>query len=75
MNETIKENGHEFVTGESLGFGPGSTLHSLYCCKQCGIMRRKDGQNKPCRGKVRVELRGDAQPVVVRPESQASSSA
>lgn len=29
----------------------------LTCCKHCGIVRRADGLNKPCRGKVRVELR------------------
>ncbi|WP_321905145.1 hypothetical protein [Paraburkholderia tropica] len=57
MKNAIEENGHEFVTGESLGFGSGSALHSLYCCKQCGFVRRKDGQNKPCKGVVKVELR------------------
>lgn len=26
-------------------------------CKHCGIVRRRDGKNKACPGKVRVELR------------------
>jgi hypothetical protein len=29
----------------------------LTCCKRCGIVRRRDGTNKPCSGPVRVELR------------------
>lgn len=30
---------------------------NLVCCRDCGIVRRADDRNKPCRGKVRVELR------------------
>lgn len=26
----------------------------LVCCRDCGIVRRADDQNKPCRGNVRV---------------------
>jgi len=29
----------------------------LICCKHCGIVKRADGTNKPCPGKIRVELR------------------
>lgn len=29
----------------------------LTVCKACGIVKRRDGGNSPCRGKVRVELR------------------
>lgn len=29
----------------------------LQCCKHCGIVRRRDENNKPCPGKVRVALR------------------
>ena len=57
MSEPMKENVHEFVTGAELGFTPISSLWALHVCRNCGIVRRKDGQNKPCRGKVRVELR------------------
>lgn len=32
-------------------------LQNIQCCKKCGIIRRKDGKNSPCRGKVRVEMR------------------
>lgn len=31
--------------------------YGLDCCKLCGIVRRADDKNKPCPGKVRVELR------------------
>ena len=31
--------------------------HGLLSCKNCGIVKRRDGRNKPCPGKVRVELR------------------
>lgn len=29
----------------------------LLCCSKCGILKRKDGQNKPCPGYVAVTLR------------------
>lgn len=29
------------------------------CCALCGIIERRDGQNNPCPGKVRVTLRGN----------------
>ncbi len=29
----------------------------LTCCQHCGIVRRRDGLNKACPGKVRVVLR------------------
>lgn len=35
-------------------------FNNLPCCAHCGIVRRRDGKNKPCRGKVRVELRDAA---------------
>lgn len=28
----------------------------LYVCKRCGIVRRADGLNRPCRDDVRVSL-------------------
>ena len=30
---------------------------TMICCNKCGIIRREDDNNKPCRGKVKVELR------------------
>lgn len=30
---------------------------NLVCCRDCGIVRRADDKNKPCRGVVRVGLR------------------
>lgn len=32
-------------------------FHKLECCKVCGVVRRRDGQNKPCKGPVKVTLR------------------
>lgn len=29
----------------------------LTCCRACGIVKRRNGENKPCPGKVRVVLR------------------
>lgn len=29
----------------------------LITCRACGVVKRADGKNGPCRGKVRVELR------------------
>lgn len=29
----------------------------LVVCKHCGIVKRRDGENKACRGKTRVALR------------------
>lgn len=32
--------------------------HSLCVCKKCGIVKRKDGKNSPCKDIVKVALRG-----------------
>src|SRR5262249_41909487 len=37
-------------------FNPG-WFSSWECCRQCGIIRRADRKNKPCRGAVHVETR------------------
>ena len=29
----------------------------IECCKVCGIVRRKDDKNKPCKGPTRIVLR------------------
>ncbi|KVP75314.1 hypothetical protein WJ96_06025 [Burkholderia ubonensis] len=55
--QRIVENGHEFVTGASVGFRPGSVLHDKHVCKSCGVVRRLDGMNGQCKGKVRVTVR------------------
>jgi hypothetical protein len=49
------EHGHVFVAGRDRGLG--SVGADWIICSRCGIIRRRDGQNKPCRGRVRVELR------------------
>ncbi len=28
--------------------------HGMECCKLCGIVKRADGKNRPCKGIVRV---------------------
>lgn len=46
------ENGHIWAKMKS-----SNILNELHVCRECGIIRRKDGKNKPCKGKVRVTLR------------------
>ena len=29
------------------------------CCRKCGIVRRSDGKNNPCRGRVVLSLRDE----------------
>jgi len=29
------------------------------CCRKCGVVRRTDGKNSPCRGRVVLSLRDD----------------
>ncbi len=41
-----ESNGHHWISA-----------FKLTCCRDCGIVRRADDQNKPCRGVVRVGLR------------------
>jgi hypothetical protein len=50
------ENGHAFVPASARGLSFDWTASSL-----CGIVRRRDGLNKPCPGRVRVTLRGSAE--------------
>jgi hypothetical protein len=33
-------------------------FRSLVCCRDCGIVRRADDRNKPCKGVVKIGLRG-----------------
>lgn len=39
---------HEWFVPEFIGYE---------CCRKCGIVRRRDDENKPCRGVARVTLR------------------
>lgn len=50
--DLLRENGHAFVEIGRLGL-----KHEGKACLACGIMRRHDGQNKPCKGHVGVALR------------------
>jgi hypothetical protein len=49
------ENGHVFFRGTDRGLT--GLLATWIMCSRCGIIRRSDGQNKPCRGRVSVALR------------------
>ena len=31
--------------------------NGLECCKVCGIVRRNDGKNSPCRGATKIKPR------------------
>lgn len=44
---------------------------NLTCCRLCGIVRRADDKNSPCRGVVHVAFRDDAPPVEQEVESRA----
>jgi hypothetical protein len=73
MSDPICEHGHEFVTGAELGFHRGGVLHDASVCRQCGVVRRRDGQNNPCVGKVRVELReGNHAPINGNPNEASN---
>jgi hypothetical protein len=45
-----EENGHSFIKPEHWKWE---------ACRICGIVRRRDGKNKPCRGPVYITTRGD----------------
>lgn len=48
-----ESNGHKWAEWQFVSM-------TLVCCNLCGIVRRKDDQNKPCKGVVKVALRDDA---------------
>lgn len=50
----IFENGHVFVPAKARGLG-----FDWNVCSLCGVVRRRDGQNKRCQGRVQVTLRND----------------
>ncbi len=50
--DLLRENGHAFVAVTKL-----QLRHDGKACLACGIMRRPDGQNKPCKGPVGLALR------------------
>jgi hypothetical protein len=29
------------------------------CCRQCGMVRRRDGKNKPCKGAAKISRRSE----------------
>lgn len=45
-----RSNGHEWAKWEF-------TSMTLICCNQCGLVRRPDDKNNPCKGKVKIGLR------------------
>lgn len=57
MNDALHENGHEFVRGIELGL---RALQAGFVFRECGIVRRSDGKNSQCRGRVKIGLRAEA---------------
>lgn len=53
MAEETAERQHEWFTYGRLNWE---------CCRVCGIVRRKNGQNSPCKGPVAVGPRDGARP-------------
>lgn len=41
---------HDWFVPEFIGYE---------CCRKCGIVKRRDGKNKPCRGVVTLSLRDE----------------
>jgi len=48
---------HEWIWFERPG--PGAPIQ---CCRSCGVVKRRDGKNNPCRGPVRVAPRSSPTP-------------
>ena len=46
-----RSNGHEWAEWVF-------TSRTMICCNRCGLVRRADGTSNPCKGRVRVALRG-----------------
>jgi hypothetical protein len=55
VNSDIPANGHDWFRPDFVSYD---------CCRNCGIVRRMDGQNKPCRGQIGISLRGYEKRVV-----------
>lgn len=58
--EIIKRGATVFVVTEVVDghvWGNVTSLIPGECCRVCGIMRRRDKLNKPCKGPVEITLR------------------
>ena len=59
--EIIKRGATLFVVNEVVDGHVWGCLTSLVegeCCRVCGLMRRRDKQNRPCKGSPELSLRG-----------------
>jgi len=54
-----EEQKHDWWLREWSYSHPGS---QIYVCRKCGVIRRADGENKPCKGIVRIGLRDEGAP-------------
>jgi rubrerythrin len=52
-----EQKSHHWVQGKDKGMKPSQLLYDVWMCKHCGILKRADDKNKPCRGPVKVTLR------------------
>lgn len=48
--DLLKNNGHEWFKADFLNYET---------CKKCGFIKREDGKNSPCKGNVKMDLRGE----------------
>lgn len=55
-SDLLREHGHAFVDVAKLGF-----KNEWKACLDCGIVRRADGKNKPCKGPVALSLRNNGE--------------
>jgi hypothetical protein len=36
--------------------------HGMICCRDCGLLRRPNDDNEPCKGVTKIALRSHSQP-------------
>jgi hypothetical protein len=48
---------HVWTQGKDIGIAKSSKLYDMCFCKNCGVLRRPDGGNGPCKGVIKVSLR------------------
>lgn len=53
MTVIAESNGHHWIVYS----GRSSGSSAIQCCRDCGIVRRADDKNNPCKGVVKVVTR------------------
>jgi len=62
MTVIAESNGHHWIK-----------WRQFTCCRDCGIIRRADDKNKPCKGVVKVGPRVNKDGTSVKKESRAAT--